>query len=888
MAIDVEYEKYEGIVVKNAHGHNLKNINLKIPRNKLTVITGLSGSGKSTIAFDTIYAEGQRRYIESLSAYARNFMEQLEKPAVDSITGLSPSIAIDQKSISTNPRSTVGTVTEIYDFLRLLYARVGRPNCPLHQVPVTASKPENIVQELLKLPSQAKFYVLAPMAVGEKGEYFAEFQKWMSKGFVRAKIDGQWVELDKAKKLEKHKRHEIDLVIDKMVNDEKFVPRLRESINKAVSLSRGSVTIEVLKEGALTQAPEGFISSPNVEGKGPSSFTKIYSIHRACPICAFSFPELEPRLFSFNNPRGACATCHGMGVRGYFNNDEGHFFSPVERQERASTSDDEDSEENQAESILKTCTDCQGLRLKKSSLNVFIEGRNIAQLSKLSAEELSFFLKNIKFEHREAVISEKIIKQIILRLDYMIRVGTGYLSLERQTRTLSGGEVQRIRLATQVGSSLIGVLYVLDEPSIGLHPRDHARLLEILKELRDRGNTVLLVEHDEETILHADYIVDMGPGAGRLGGHIVATGTLQDIMNNSESLTGQYLSGKVKVKTPEKRRVGNGLSLRLEGASGNNLKNVNLEIPCGTLCGITGVSGSGKSTLIIDTLYRVLAQKINKSKIAPAAYKQFVGIENIDRVVQINQKPIGRTPRSIPSTYVGLYSLIRDLFTNLPEAKIRGYKPGQFSFNVKGGRCEVCEGAGLKRVEMHFLADVYVTCDNCQGSRYSLETRSIRYRDKSIADVLNMTVAEAHDFFKNHRIIHRKVETLRRVGLEYLTLGQSSTTLSGGEAQRIKLSKELSKRGTGKTLYILDEPTTGLHFEDIRKLVELLHELVDQGNTVLVIEHNLEVIKSCDWLIDMGPEGGHRGGEIVAVGSPETVAKNKRSETGKYLALKKL
>lgn len=873
-------EPYEGIVIKNAHGHNLKGFDLKIPRNKMTVITGLSGSGKSTIAFDTIYAEGQRRYIESLSAYARNFMEQLEKPAVDSITGLSPSIAIDQKSISTNPRSTVGTVTEIYDFLRLLYARVGRPNCPTHQVPVSSTKPEQIVQEILKLPRGAKIIVLAPMAQGEKGEYFAEFQKWLRKGYVKAKIDGQWVDLDKAKKLEKHKRHEIELAIDKLPQEEKFLPRLRESINKALGLSRGLVTIEVLREAGVMSAPEGYTTAPNGQ-----SFSKIYSIHHACPICAYSFPELEPRLFSFNNPRGACETCHGMGVVGFFEEGVENFFSEIEmRVNESDSDDDEESDSGDLSKTLQQCPSCLGMRLKKSSLNVLLAGHHIAHLSKMSADDLVVFLKKLKFADREALISEKIIKQITSRLDYMIRVGTGYLSLERQTRTLSGGEVQRIRLATQVGSSLIGVLYVLDEPSIGLHPRDHARLLDILKELRDRGNTVLLVEHDEETIRHADHIVDIGPGAGRLGGRIIATGTLDDIQKNKESLTGQYLSGKLQVKVPEVRRKGNGQFLEIKSASGNNLKNVNLQIPLGTLCGVTGVSGSGKSTLIIDTLYRAVAQKLNKSQIVPAAFKEIVGLENIDRVVQINQKPIGRTPRSIPSTYVGLYSLVRDLFTNLPEAKIRGYKPGQFSFNVKGGRCEVCEGAGLKRVEMHFLSDVYVTCDSCQGSRYNLETRSIRYRDKSIADVLNMTVAEAHDFFKNHSIIFRKLETLRRVGLDYLTLGQSSTTLSGGEAQRIKLSKELSKRGTGKTLYILDEPTTGLHFEDIRKLVELLHELVAQGNTVLVIEHNLDVIKSCDWLIDLGPDGGNKGGEIVAVGTPEQVAKIKRSETGKYLA----
>lgn len=838
-------DEFQGITVKNARAHNLKGIDLQIPRNKLTVITGLSGSGKSTIAFDTIYAEGQRRYIESLSAYARNFMEQLEKPLVDSITGLSPSIAIDQKSISTNPRSTVGTVTEIYDFLRLLYARVGTPNCPVHQIPVLASKPEQIVEEVLKLPKNAKYLIMAPMAQGEKGEYYAEFQKWIKKGFVKAKIDGEWVDLDKAKKLEKHKRHDIELVVDKLVNDPKFTPRLRDSINKAVSLAKGLVTLEVL-------------------GEAP----KIYSIHRACPICAFSFPDMEPRFFSFNNPRGACETCHGMGVVGLAD----------EEFEESESEDGEDTPPN-----FHTCGECGGLRLKKSSLNVFIEDKNIAELSKLSADELRDFLVQIKFEEREKLISEKIIKQIVSRLDYMIRVGTGYLSLERPTRTLSGGEVQRIRLATQVGSSLIGVLYVLDEPSIGLHPRDHARLLDILKELRDRGNTVILVEHDEETIRNADFIIDIGPRAGRLGGEVMATGSLKDIQKNKNSLTGQYLSGKVKVKLPLERRKGNGQLLKLLGASGNNLKDVNLEIPMGTLCGVTGVSGSGKSTLIIDTLYRVFAKNLNKSPLEPAPFRKIEGAEHIDRIIQINQKPIGRTPRSTPSTYVGLYSLIRDLFANLPDSKIRGYKPGQFSFNVKGGRCEGCEGAGLKRVEMHFLSDVYVTCDICMGARYNRETRSIRYREKSISDVLNMTVEEALEFFKNHQIIHRKLETLHRVGLDYLTLGQSSTTLSGGEAQRIKLSKELSKRGTGKTLYILDEPTTGLHFEDIRKLIELLQDLATQGNTVLVIEHNLDVIKSCDWVIDLGPDGGRAGGEIVASGTPEAIAKNKKSITGKYL-----
>jgi excinuclease ABC subunit A len=851
---DLPKEKpYEGITVRNAHGHNLKGLNLQIPRNKLTVITGLSGSGKSTIAFDTIYAEGQRRYIESLSAYARNFMEQLEKPAVDSITGLSPSIAIDQKSISTNPRSTVGTVTEIYDFMRLLYARVGIPNCPIHHVPVTAAKPEQIVADVLKLPAGAKFMVLAPMAQGEKGEYLAEFQKWARKGFVRARVDGAWVDLDKAKKLEKHKRHEIDLVVDKLVNEDKYVARLKESVNKALSTANGVVTIEVV-----------------------GGASKIYSLHRACPICAFSFPELEPRLFSFNNPRGACPTCHGMGVLGL---DEDDDFDP----------NDEVEEDYGKETIRKieVCSECEGQRLKKSSLNVFVGGKNISELSKLAADDLNAFFKdarNLKFSDRDVMVSEKIIQQIQFRLEYMIRVGTGYLSLDRPTRTLSGGEVQRIRLATQVGSSLVGVLYVLDEPSIGLHPRDHHRLLDILKELRDRGNTVILVEHDEETIRSADYVLDLGPRAGRLGGELMAAGTPEEIAKSETSLTGQYLSGRLKVPVPKTRHAGHGLSLNILKASGNNLKSVDLKIPLGTLCGVTGVSGSGKSTLIIDTLFRAVAQKLYNSKVESAPFAKIEGLEHIDRVIQINQKPIGRTPRSAPSTYVGLFALIRDLYAQIPEAKMRGFKPGQFSFNVKGGRCEACEGGGLKRVEMHFLSDVYVTCDVCLGGRYNPETRSIKYRDKSIADVLQMTVAEALEFFRNHPVIYRKLLTLNRVGLDYLTLGQSSTTLSGGEAQRVKLSKELSKRGTGKTLYILDEPTTGLHFEDIRKLIELLQELVTQGNTVLVIEHNMDVVKCCDWIIDLGPEGGRMGGEIVAEGTPEKVAKIKRSETGKYLA----
>jgi excinuclease ABC subunit A len=841
-------KNFQGIVVRGARDHNLKNVDIEIPRNKLTVITGLSGSGKSTIAFDTIYAEGQRRYIESLSAYARNFMEQLEKPQVDSITGLSPSIAIDQKSLSTNPRSTVGTVTEIYDFLRLLYARIGIPHCPEHNVPVQANKPDQIVSDIISLPAGTKYQILAPVAVGEKGEFHREFAKWQKKGFVRAKVDGVWLDLEKAPRQEKHKRHDIDLLVDKLINEEKYIPRLRESINRAISITSGTVTVEVV-------------------GREP----KTYSIHRACPICQFSFPELEPRLFSFNNPRGACPTCSGMGIIGFDEN------APEKRGRKSEEDDDSD------DVSYETCPDCKGKRLKKSSLNVFINEKNIAELSSLAAEDLAQFLESLKWDEREKLIGEKIVGQIQYRLKYMIRVGTGYLSLERQTRTLSGGEVQRIRLATQVGSSLVGILYVLDEPSIGLHPRDHHRLLGILKELRDRGNTVLLVEHDEETIRAADYVVDLGPRAGRLGGEIMARGTPDEIAKNPNSLTGKYLRGDITTPVPKKRRAGNGQFLSILGASGNNLKNVDMHIPLGTLCGVTGVSGSGKSTLVIDTLYRALAQYFYKASYPVAPLKKIEGLEHIDRVIQINQKPIGRSPRSTPSTYIGLYSLIRDLYTRLPESKIRGYKPGQFSFNVKGGRCEACEGGGVKKVAMHFLSDVYVTCDTCHGMRYNPETRSIKFKEKSIADVLQMTVDEALTFFQNQPLLYRKLETLKKVGLDYLTLGQNSTTLSGGEAQRIKLSKELSKRGTGKTLFILDEPTTGLHFEDIRKLTELLQTLVDQGNTVLVIEHNMDVIKTCDHVIDLGPDGGRHGGDIVAHGTPEQVSRAKNSETGPYL-----
>ena len=854
------------IVIKGAKEHNLKNVSITIPRNKITVFTGLSGSGKSSLAFDTVYAEGQRRYVESLSAYARNFLEQLKKPDVDSITGLSPAIAIDQKSVGLNPRSTVGTITEIYDYLRLLYAKVGIPECPTHHIPVAAQSPQQIVDDILKKASGTKFYILAPMAQGKKGEFYAEFQKWLKKGFVKAKIDGQFLELSQAQKLAKTKTHDIDLVVDQLILKDNIKHRLSESVNTALSLAQGRLVLEL------------------------TNGTRInYSMHLACPECGYSFPELEPRLFSFNNPRGACVSCHGLGTLDLVEEEQfadsevgGKKLEKVKYTYKGKkASDDDESEEE--EMVLSECPTCQGSRLKQESLNIKVANKNIAELSKLSITELNQFFKKTKWSDKNKFIADKIVKQITDRLNFLERVGTSYLSLSRQARTLSGGEAQRIRLATQVGSALIGCMYVMDEPSIGLHPRDHHRLLEIIGELKDRGNTIILVEHDEDTIRYADYVVDLGPRAGKLGGHIMAAGTPAELIKNKDSLTGQYLSGEKKIKIPLVRRKGNGKFLKLSGSTGNNLRNVDLEIPLGTFTCVTGVSGSGKSTLIIDTLYKILARHFYKAHAQPSPYKKIEGLENIDKVIDINQRPIGRTPRSTPATYVGLLPLIRDLYAALPDSKLRGFEPGRFSFNVKGGRCETCLGHGQIRMEMHFLSDVFVTCDTCQGRRYNRETLQIKYKDKNIADVLEMNVEEALEFFKNHSQIHRKIETLHKVGLDYMTLGQSSTTLSGGEAQRVKLSKELSRRGTGQTLYILDEPTTGLHFDDIRKLIELIQELTDQGNTVLVIEHNLEVMKCADYLIDMGPDGGINGGEIVFVGVPEKIINHKISETAKFL-----
>ncbi len=875
-------DDFGSIRIRGAREHNLKNLSLEIPRGKITVITGLSGSGKSSLAFDTIYAEGQRRYVDSLSTYARNFLEKLKKPDVDSISGLSPAIAIDQKSVGLNPRSTVGTVTEIYDYLRLLYARVGEARCPHHGIKVEGQLPDQIISDILKLPVGTKLYILSPVVQGKKGEFFQDFQRWMKKGFIQAKVDGEYVELSTAKKLAKTKVHDIDIVVDKVVIKDGIKSRVAESVHSAIQLAEGQVVVEI-------------------QGKTAKDSRKAYSIHSACPDCGFGFPELEPRFFSFNNPRGACPTCKGLGTVDIEEVEsrsdgaaEGSIATSVsyriaDRVKRKS--DDDDESDGQVDLMaIRACPDCKGTRLSREARSVFIADRCITDLSSLPSSELLAAIQSSKWSPRQSAIGEKILKQIEQRLEYLVRVGAGYLSLDRPTRTLSGGENQRIRLASQVGSSLIGVLYVLDEPSIGLHPRDHARLLSILRDLRDLGNTVLLVEHDDDTIRTADHVIDIGPRAGKLGGAIIATGTPREISEHPASVTGMYLSGRKKVPVPKFRRKGTGHSLQLKGARGNNLKGVDIAVPLGTLTSVTGVSGSGKSTAIMDTLYRALSNHFYRSNWTVAEHDSLSGMEHLDKVIDINQNPIGRTPRSTPATYVGLFPLVRDLFASLPDAKVRGFAPGRFSFNVKGGRCDSCQGGGQIKVEMHFLSDVFVECDTCRGRRYNKETLAIHYKGKSIADVLEMTVSEALDFFQNHAAIHRKLETLNRVGLDYLSLGQSSTTLSGGEAQRVKLSKELSKRGTGKTFYILDEPTTGLHFEDVAKLVELLHELVDHGNTVLVIEHNMDVVKSSDHVIDLGPDGGSNGGELVAVGTPELVAKSLRSETAKYLdqAMKQL
>jgi excinuclease ABC subunit A len=832
------------IRVRGARENNLKSINVDIPRNRISVITGLSGSGKSSLAFDTVYAEGQRRYVEGLSAYARNFLDQLKKPEIDSISGLSPSIAIDQRTISTNPRSTVGTTTELYDFLRLLYARIGTPVCPTHKVKLTNQTPQQIIDEVLSLPQGNKIHILSPVVRNRKGEFLADFQKWLRMGYVRARIDGKYSELESQKKLAKTKVHNIELLIDRLIIKENISPRLTDSINAALSLSHGFVIVEV-----LTQKKE-----------------RLFSLDLVCPQCGISFPEMDPKLFSFNNPRGSCPDCNGLG---YLINGEDDYVNGF-------TSEEVENEQK------VTCPTCNGARLNQEALSVTIADKSIAEVSNLSIKELTTFISELELSKKETIIAKKSLENIQRRLTLLQWLGVDYLSLDRTTKTLSGGEAQRIRLAGQLSSSMVGVLYVLDEPSIGLHPKDHDKLIQSLKELRDRGNTVLVVEHDEMTMRNADLLFDLGPRAGKLGGEVVSKGRPEEVENDSNSITGGYLSGRLSaIKQHQREKAKEQITIK--GARGHNLKNIDVSFPLENLIGVTGVSGSGKSTLVIDTLFKYLSHKIYQSVAPYEPFESLSGIEHIDSVAQISQKPIGRTPRSNPATYVGLFSPIRSLFSQLPESRIRGYKPGRFSFNVKGGRCEACQGDGLIKIEMHFLPDVFVRCDVCQGRRYNRETLAVKLKGKSIADVLEMSVAEALEFFDSFPQIKRKLDTLNRVGLDYITLGQSSTTLSGGEAQRIKLAKELSKKGSGRTLYILDEPTTGLHFADVSKLIELLHELVDKGNTVIVIEHNLDVIKSCDHVIDLGPGGGVDGGHIIDAATPETLAKNDNSFTGQFL-----
>jgi excinuclease ABC subunit A len=855
------------IEIRGAREHNLKNVSVSIPKNKITVITGLSGSGKSSLAFDTIYAEGQRRYLDSLSSYARHFIDQMKRPDVDTIVGLSPAIAIDQKTISNSPRSTVGTVTEIYDFLRLLFAKVGRPVCPIHKIPVEGQLPEEIVARLLSLKVGTKIILSAQVVREKKGEFGKEFQKWARMGLVSAVIDGKEVTLKEDLKLAKTKRHNIDLVIDKLIIDKKYKVRINEAVNKAITLSDGHIAVDVVGGERM-----------------------LFSTHHACPKCGYSFSEIDPLLFSFNNPKGACPTCNGLGTLDIEEYEEEKLERGDEVVRRKETKwrvrgekklkDDEETPDTQP---LRECKDCGGYGLKEDALNVLLKETNIVTLAQLPISELVVFLENLSLSGTDKSIAEKILSELVYRLNYLVVAGAGYLSLSRRSMTLSGGEAQRIRLASQVGTPLVGVLYVLDEPSIGLHPRDHKNILRLLNEIKSRGNTVIVVEHDEETILAADYVIDVGPGAGVKGGAIVAAGTPQEIMDSPHSLTGKYLSNSISFPYPTSRRTQFEGYLEIKGATGNNLKNVSTKIPLGSFTTVTGVSGSGKSTLIMDTLFPYIASLKSKGASSHALVDKITGHESLDRVLAINQKPIGRTPRSCPATYVGLFPMIRDLFATLPEARMRGYKPGHFSFNVKGGRCENCQGAGYIRTSMHFLADSFVDCEVCGGRRYSQETMLIRYKDKSIADVLGMSVGEALVFFDNHTAISKKLRFLSDVGLDYITLGQSSTTLSGGEAQRIKLSRELSKQSSLRTLYILDEPTTGLHLHDTAKLVQILQLLVDKGNTVVVIEHNLDLIYCSDYILDMGPDGGSNGGHVVFTGTPEELILSKKSVTGEYL-----
>ena len=933
----------KNIIVKGAREHNLKNIDVEIPRDKLVVFTGLSGSGKSSLAFDTIYAEGQRRYVESLSSYARQFLGQMEKPQVDYIEGLSPAISIDQKTTSKNPRSTVGTVTEIYDYLRLLYARIGIPHCPVCGREISRQTVDDIVDSVLELPEGTRIQVMAPIARGKKGQFVKELESAKKDGYVRVRVDGIIYDLSEKIELDKNKKHNIEIVVDRLVVKESIRSRLADSIETATGLSNGILLVDVI-----------------------GGEEKLYSLDYACPEHGVSIEELEPRMFSFNNPFGACPTCSGLSVfmkpdpdlivpdknlslrqgaikaSGWNNADGGTIAqmymegiankysftldtpfkdipadgvdaimygtkgeklkltrkneygtgsymtafegicNNIERRYKETTSDWSRAELEQCMSTVK-CPECHGARLRKESLCVTVGGINIDEFANKSIVKAIEFLDSLTLTDREQMIAKLIVKEIKDRLTFLRSVGLGYLTLARSSASLSGGESQRIRLATQIGSSLVGVLYILDEPSIGLHQRDNEKLLNTLRNLRDIGNTLIVVEHDEDTMRAADYIVDVGPGAGIHGGNIVCTGTAEDIMNCKESITGQYLSGRKKIPVPAKRRKGNGKSLKIIGARENNLKNIDAEIPLGEFVCITGVSGSGKSSLINEILYKRLVTELNGAKKVAGAHTDILGIDNLDKVIAIDQSPIGRTPRSNPATYTGVFNDIRDLFASTAEAKARGYKANRFSFNVKGGRCEACQGDGIVKIEMHFLADIYVPCDVCKGARYNRETLEVKYKGKNIYDVLEMTVEEGLEFFSSIPKIKRKLQTLYDVGLGYVKIGQPATTLSGGEAQRVKLSTELSRRSTGKTVYILDEPTTGLHTADVHKLIEVLHRLVDNGNSVIVIEHNLDVIKTADWILDLGPEGGDEGGEIIAQGTPEQVAATEGSYPGQYL-----
>ena len=933
------------IDIRGARTHNLKNINLTIPRDKLIVITGLSGSGKSSLAFDTLYAEGQRRYVESLSAYARQFLSLMEKPDVDSIEGLSPAISIEQKSTSHNPRSTVGTITEIYDYLRLLFARVGEPRCPDHDVPLTAQTISQMVDKVLSLPEESKMMLLAPVVKNRKGEHVKLLDSLAAQGYIRARIDSEICDLSDPPELALQKKHTIEVVVDRFKVRSDLATRLAESFETALELSGGTAVV--------------------ADMDNPKAEELVFSANFACPHCGYSVPELEPRLFSFNNPAGACPTCDGLGVQQFFDesrvvqnesislaggavkgwdrrnfyyyqmltslakhykfdietpyedlpqkikdivmhgsgkeeiefqymNDRGdvvirkHPFEGIlnNMARRYKETESMSVREELAKNISnRPCADCGGSRLRPEARNVYIGNINLPQISEKSIGESLEFFQGLTLTGQKAQIAEKILKEIRERLEFLVNVGLNYLSLSRSAETLSGGEAQRIRLASQIGAGLVGVMYVLDEPSIGLHQRDNERLLNTLIHLRNLGNTVIVVEHDEDAIREADHIIDIGPGAGVHGGQVIAQGTAKEIMANPNSITGKFLSGKEKIEIPKKRTaLDKSKLLKLKGATGNNLKGVNLEIPVGLFTCITGVSGSGKSTLINDTLFPLAQNALNRAeKTDFAPYKSIEGLEYFDKVIDINQSPIGRTPRSNPATYTGLFTPIRELFAGVPEARARGYNPGRFSFNVRGGRCEACQGDGVLKVEMHFLPDVYVPCDQCKGKRYNRETLEIRYKGKTIHQVLDMTVEEAREFFDAIPMIARKLQTLMDVGLSYIRLGQSSTTLSGGEAQRVKLATELSKRDTGKTLYILDEPTTGLHFADIKQLLDVLHRLRDQGNTIVVIEHNLDVIKTADWIVDLGPEGGSGGGQIIATGKPEDVAKVKGSHTARFL-----